>query len=126
VIVETVSSCTNQRVCLNCVTIDTPECTADVTESSTAEQCLEKVGSAALASFDQHGMCKVYASPNCTAINSVHPNAQFVYNSWVASPTCATSEYTGTLEADTSSVFKQAMLYTPVLFEYVFKLEPTF
>jgi len=83
----------NQQVCLNCLTIDSPECIADVTESSTAEQCLEKVESAELASFDQHGRCKVYASPNCTDMYTAHPTNPSVYNSWVASPTCATSEY---------------------------------
>ena len=91
--VDKVSSCTNQQVCLNCLTIDSPECIAEVLESSTAEQCLDKVGSAALARFDQHGTCKVYASPNCTDIYTVHPTNPSVYNNWVANPTCATSEY---------------------------------
>jgi len=86
VTVDKVSSCTNQRVCLNCLTTDSPECIANVTESSTAEQCLAKVGAVALVSFNQHGKCKAYVSINCVEMNTV-------YNSWVATPTCATSEY---------------------------------
>ena len=83
----------NQQVCINCLTIDSPECIADVTQSSSAEQCLAKAGSVALVSFDQHGRCKVYDSPTCMGIYFVQLNDPSVYNSWVASPTGATSEY---------------------------------
>ena len=103
----------NQQVCLNCLTIDSPECIADVTESSTAEQCLEKVGYATIARFDQHGRCKVYASPNCMDIYTAHPTNPSVYNFWVASQTCATSEYT---TPRTAVLFYKLMLDTAVLF----------
>ena len=82
----------NQQVCLNCLTIDSPECIANITESSTAEQCLAKVGYVALVSFDQHGRCKVYASPNCMDMYFAHYNSPSMFNSWVASPTSATSK----------------------------------
>jgi len=82
--------CSNRQLCQNCGTMTHTKCLDDVISPSTAEECLVKAGSAALAGFDPYGTCRTYINANCMGVYSVRPMSRSVYGGWAARPTCTT------------------------------------